>query len=144
MSPRCEAGHALAGGEAALLVQKLQRGGQEQDRFPLSFAQQRLWVVHQMDPESPAYNMPYALRLRGTLDGEVLGRALTVLAKRHATLRTVFPAEGGVPVQRILPAGPSPCARWTCGPSHPARATRRPRAWHGTRRRGPSTWRPAR
>jgi amino acid adenylation domain-containing protein/non-ribosomal peptide synthase protein (TIGR01720 family) len=89
-----------------LLVQKLQRGGQEQDRFPLSFAQQRLWVVHQMDPESPAYNMPYALRLRGPLDGEVLGRALTALARRHATLRTVFPAEQGVPVQRILPAAP--------------------------------------
>jgi amino acid adenylation domain-containing protein len=89
-----------------LLVQRLQGGGQGQDRFPLSFAQQRLWVVHQMDPESAAYNMPYALRLRGTLDTEVLERALAALAKRHATLRTVFPAEGGGPVQRILPAGP--------------------------------------
>ncbi|HVH11768.1 MAG TPA: condensation domain-containing protein [Longimicrobium sp.] len=88
-----------------LLVQKLQAGG-EHDSFPLSFAQQRLWVVHQMDPAGTAYNMPYALRLRGALDAQVLGRALTALVRRHETLRTVFPARGGVPVQRILPPAP--------------------------------------
>jgi amino acid adenylation domain-containing protein len=89
-----------------LLAQKLQGGAQGQDRFPLSFAQQRLWMVHQMAPASAAYNMPYVLRLRGALDTEVLGRAFSTIVQRHATLRTVFPAEGGVPVQRILPPRP--------------------------------------
>ncbi len=89
-----------------LLAQKLQGGAQGQDRFPLSFAQQRLWMVHQMAPESAAYNMPYVLRLCGALDAEVLGRAFATIVQRHATLRTVFPAEGGVPVQRILPPRP--------------------------------------
>ena len=69
-----------------LLVQRLQGGGQGQDRFPLSFAQQRLWVVHQMDPESAAYNMPYALRLRGTLTLR-LRRALALRLRRALALR---------------------------------------------------------
>ncbi|HEV2147714.1 MAG TPA: non-ribosomal peptide synthase/polyketide synthase [Longimicrobiaceae bacterium] len=89
-----------------LLARKLRAEIARGAAFPLSFAQQRLWVVHQMDPESAAYNMPYALRLVGGLDVEVLGRALTALVRRHETLRTVFPADRGVPVQRVLPAAP--------------------------------------
>ena len=89
-----------------LLVQKLQKKAERGNTFPLSFAQQRLWVVHQMDPGSAAYNMPYALRLRGALEMRVLGRALTALVRRHESLRTVFPAEEGVPVQLVRPAAP--------------------------------------
>ncbi|HEV2736931.1 MAG TPA: condensation domain-containing protein, partial [Longimicrobiaceae bacterium] len=98
-----------AGGGASPPVAALGRdaGGQGTD-LPLSFAQQRLWVVHRMDPVSPAYNLPYALRLRGALDPGVLARALTALVRRHETLRTVFPEHGGVPVQRVLPAGSVP------------------------------------
>jgi amino acid adenylation domain-containing protein len=107
--------HASAGGVALSqeekrrqLLQKLQARQPVDDVFPLSYAQQRLWVVHRMDPLSTAYNLPNALRMRGALEVEVLGRALEMLALRHESLRTVFPAEGGVPVQRILPAGPVP------------------------------------
>ncbi|HEX6041976.1 non-ribosomal peptide synthetase, partial [Longimicrobium sp.] len=89
-----------------LLVQKLQKQAERGNRFPLSFAQLRLWVVHQMDPAGAAYNMPYALRLRGSLDLRVLARALTGLVRRHESLRTVFPAENGVPVQLVRPAAP--------------------------------------
>jgi amino acid adenylation domain-containing protein len=75
---------------------------------PLSFAQQRLWFIHQVDPASPAYNMPAALRLRGELDVPALERALTELARRHETLRTTFRAQDGEPVQVIAPPGPFP------------------------------------
>ncbi|MEW5928741.1 MAG: non-ribosomal peptide synthase/polyketide synthase [Gemmatimonadota bacterium] len=73
---------------------------------PLSFAQQRLWFMAQLDPGSPAYNMPYALRLRGALDAAALGRSLTEIVRRHESLRTRFPAVDGRPVQRVDPAGP--------------------------------------
>ncbi|HEX2093845.1 MAG TPA: condensation domain-containing protein, partial [Longimicrobiaceae bacterium] len=53
---------------------------------PLSFAQQRLWFIHQMDPESPAYNMPYPLRLRGAVEVGLLRRSLDALVRRHETL----------------------------------------------------------
>ncbi len=74
--------------------------------LPLSFAQQRLWFIHQLDPRSPAYNMPFPLRLRGGLEPAALARALTELARRHESLRTVFHAVEGEPVQVVLPAGP--------------------------------------
>src|SRR5688500_11889079 len=57
---------------------------------PLSFAQQRLWLVDRLEPGSPAYNMPYALRLRGVLDGGALRASLDALVRRHETLRTTF------------------------------------------------------
>jgi amino acid adenylation domain-containing protein len=76
------------------------------DSTPLSFAQQRLWFIHRLDPESPAYNMPFPLRLRGRLDAAALRRALAGIVRRHETLRTTFVAEEGEPVQRVRPAGP--------------------------------------
>ncbi|MET0398889.1 MAG: non-ribosomal peptide synthase/polyketide synthase, partial [Longimicrobiaceae bacterium] len=74
--------------------------------LPLSFAQQRLWVVDRLEPGSPAYNMPAALRLRGALDAAALRASLDALVARHETLRTTFAEEGGVPVQLIHPAAP--------------------------------------
>ncbi|HEX6037720.1 amino acid adenylation domain-containing protein, partial [Longimicrobium sp.] len=79
--------------------------------LPLSFAQQRLWFIQQMDPRGVAYNMPHALRLRGPLDLDVLERALDALVARHESLRTVFPARGGEPVQVVLPPAPVRPAR---------------------------------
>ncbi len=71
--------------------------------LPPSFAQQRLWFLHQMEPASPAYNMPNALRLRGPLDVAALRAALDALARRHETLRTTFAEVAGAPVQVIHP-----------------------------------------
>jgi len=70
---------------------------------PLSFAQQRLWFIHQIDPSSPAYNVPNALRLRGTLDRSVMQRCLEEVLRRHESLRTRFETRGGAPLQVIEP-----------------------------------------
>ncbi|OSC35308.1 non-ribosomal peptide synthetase, partial [Mycobacterium decipiens] len=71
---------------------------------PLSFAQYRLWLVDQLEGPSPVYNMAWALRLRGQLDVDALGRALADLIERHETLRTVFPSTEGIPQQVVIPA----------------------------------------
>ncbi|MET0396030.1 MAG: amino acid adenylation domain-containing protein, partial [Longimicrobiaceae bacterium] len=69
--------------------------------LPLSFAQQRLWFIHQFAPESAAYNMPHPLRLRGALDVGALRRSLAALVARHEALRTVFAVVDGEPVQVV-------------------------------------------
>ncbi|HEV7506310.1 MAG TPA: amino acid adenylation domain-containing protein [Thermoanaerobaculia bacterium] len=74
--------------------------------LPLSFAQQRLWFIAQLEPDSPLYNMPGALRADGPLDGAVLARSLGEIVRRHEALRTVFAAPEGSPVQVIMPAEP--------------------------------------
>ena len=71
------------------------------DKAPLSFAQQRLWFFDQLEPGSPLYNMPTALRLRGRLNFNALQKALNAVVARHESLRTRFNAEDGCPVQII-------------------------------------------
>ncbi|MBV9788698.1 MAG: amino acid adenylation domain-containing protein, partial [Chloroflexi bacterium] len=71
--------------------------------LPLSFAQQRLWFLSQMDPSSPAYNIPNAMRIRGPLNIAALEHSLNTIVRRHEVLRTTFRAEGGNPVQVIHP-----------------------------------------
>ncbi|MBA2679919.1 MAG: amino acid adenylation domain-containing protein [Ktedonobacteraceae bacterium] len=72
--------------------------------FPLSFAQQRLWLLDQLDPGTPIYNIPLALRLSGQLSIDALGQAITAMVQRHEALRTAFVAVDGVPSQKIMPA----------------------------------------
>nr|QEO74053.1 condensation domain-containing protein [uncultured bacterium] len=76
----------------------------DRDRpLPLSYAQQRLWFLDQLEPHSAAYNMPAALRLAGALDTAALAHSLTEIVRRHETLRTTFSVENGEPVQTIHP-----------------------------------------
>ncbi|HKV09555.1 MAG TPA: amino acid adenylation domain-containing protein, partial [Thermoanaerobaculia bacterium] len=73
--------------------------------LPLSFAQQRLWFLDQLEPGSALYNMPSAFLLEGGLDARALASACHRIAGRHEVLRTVFPSVNGEPVQVIRAAG---------------------------------------
>jgi amino acid adenylation domain-containing protein len=72
--------------------------------LPLSFAQQRLWFLHQLDPDNSAYNMPSIYRLVGSLNLTVLEQSLNAIVSRHEVLRTTFEAVNEKPVQIILPS----------------------------------------
>ncbi|MDP9616451.1 amino acid adenylation domain-containing protein [Streptomyces demainii] len=85
--------------------------GEGQELFETSYAQQQLWFHEQLDPTSPAYNVPTALRLRGPLDRAALQDALQAVVDRHATLRTVFLVGEGRLRQSVLPQLACPI-RW--------------------------------
>jgi amino acid adenylation domain-containing protein len=70
---------------------------------PLSFAQERMWLLDRMDPGKTVYSVPLALRLRGELDADALRRALDALSARHDSLRTVIQRVDGEAMQVIAP-----------------------------------------
>ncbi|RKS77001.1 amino acid adenylation domain-containing protein [Actinomadura pelletieri DSM 43383] len=72
------------------------------DRVPLSYAQRRLWFLHQLGDRTAAYNIPLALRVHGDLDLAALRAALGDVMARHESLRTVFAEHDGVPYQHVL------------------------------------------
>jgi amino acid adenylation domain-containing protein len=73
------------------------------DAFPLSFAQQRLWVLDRIQPENGAYNIPIILRLSGCLRADALERSIAQIAARHEILRTQFHTVKGEPQQAVVP-----------------------------------------
>jgi len=95
---------ARAGG-AAVSDAIVARGGEP---VALSFGQERLWFLHRLEPESPFYNIPAAVRLRGKVDVDALRRALGEIVSRHQVLRTVFVPDASGTRPRLLPAGDFP------------------------------------
>jgi amino acid adenylation domain-containing protein len=94
---------------AGVTVPALQRLGEEErgqwgGRLPLSFAQQRLWFLDQLEPGSAFYNVPAAVRLKGELQVAALARTLSEIVRRHEVLRTRFVMAGGEPRQEVLAA----------------------------------------
>ncbi|MCJ0905033.1 amino acid adenylation domain-containing protein [Rhodococcus sp. ARC_M6] len=77
-------------------------------QVPLSFAQQRMWFLNQLDTSSAASNIPMAITLTGELDQTALYDAVMDVLKRHEILRTVYPEVDGTGYQRILPAAAVP------------------------------------
>lgn len=69
--------------------------------FPLSFAQQRLWILDQLEPGNPAYNITILVRLEGQLSVQALEHSLNALVQRHEVLRTTFTMHAGEPAQKI-------------------------------------------
>jgi amino acid adenylation domain-containing protein len=69
--------------------------------LPLSFAQQQLWFIDQLEPGSVAYNISFAVRLGGMLDKQALRWSVGEIVRRHEVLRTRFPMRDGIPVQEI-------------------------------------------
>src|SRR5580704_18925531 len=80
-------------------------------RFPVSFSQQRLWFLDQLEPGVPTYNMPYAMWLDGPLDSRALQRAIDAMVTRHAVLRTSIVAFDGVPEQVVADTAAVPIER---------------------------------
>ncbi|QZH61159.1 non-ribosomal peptide synthase/polyketide synthase [Mycolicibacterium farcinogenes] len=95
LAPRIDAG---SGGRARLTPQR------RPPVIPLSYAQQRLWFLEQLQGPSPIYNMSVALRLTGPVNPDALGRSLADVVGRHESLRTLFGVVDGVPQQVIVPA----------------------------------------
>jgi amino acid adenylation domain-containing protein len=84
---------------------------------PLSYSQRRLWFLHQLDPGSTAYTLPYAVRLAGPLDVAALRAALAAMVERHEVLRTAFPAVDGLPSQLAAAPAELAVADLTAGPA---------------------------
>ncbi|GAB2639992.1 non-ribosomal peptide synthase/polyketide synthase [Prescottella soli] len=74
------------------------------DRIPLSLAQQRMWFLNRFDSATAVYNLPFAVRLSGTVDPRAFSAAFADVIERHESLRTVYPEVDGVAWQVILPA----------------------------------------
>ncbi|MEH1936773.1 MAG: amino acid adenylation domain-containing protein [Nostoc sp.] len=81
-------------------ILSIERSGE----LPLSFAQQRMWFLYQLESQSPFYNEGLQLRVEGVLNVEALGQSINEIIRRHEILRTTFPAVDGKPLQVISPS----------------------------------------
>jgi len=98
-------GEALAADLVAAFVPPLQARPRPH-HLPLSFAQERLWLLQRLETSAAAYNIPVAVRLQGQLDVAALQRSLAEVVRRHESLRTRFAVTDAGPVQMIEPATP--------------------------------------
>ena len=76
---------------------------EEQEDYPLSFAQERLWFLDRLITGNPFYNVPLVLKMKGSLDIPALERAIHEIVRRHEPLRTCFVKKGETPVQKVMP-----------------------------------------
>jgi amino acid adenylation domain-containing protein len=74
----------------------------DQQRYPLSFQQERLWLIHQLNPDNDAYNITRTAKLTGALDKHILEKSINEIIRRHDTLRTIFTSDKQGPAQVIL------------------------------------------
>ncbi|MBL1082688.1 LLM class flavin-dependent oxidoreductase [Streptomyces actinomycinicus] len=105
-SPGTSAGETPGERRARLAAGLRQRIAER--HHPLSYPQQRLWFLHQLDPGSAVYVVPLTYRITGPLDRPALEHALTAVVERHEVLRSVFRPVDGVPRQFVRPAAPVP------------------------------------
>ena len=101
---------------------------------PLSPAQQRIWFLQQMEPESTVFTIAQTLRLRGAVDAGALDRAFVEIVRRHAILRSVYPLRDGEPVQVVGPAPDSLLRVEDATEPSGVDEARRRMAWEGARR----------
>ena len=99
LAERIGAADRAGGGPPADALKPLARGPQ----LPLSFAQERMWFIEQLEPNSPVHNIPAVFRLTGSLNVAVLEKSLNALVARHEVLRSSFAAAGGQPIQVLAP-----------------------------------------
>ncbi|MEO0434835.1 MAG: condensation domain-containing protein, partial [Cyanobacteria bacterium J06656_5] len=96
------------------LLEKWKQGAFKADSIPCrdpqqtvvmqSFAQQRMWFLDQLHPNSPYYNVPFAYDLKGNLDLQVLEQSINYIVQRHEVLRSYFATVDGQPSQVVLPS----------------------------------------
>lgn len=94
---------AIGSAERQVTTPPIKRVSRDSE-LPLSYSQQRLWFLDQLNPGNTSYNIHKSVRFKGQLDIPVLKQTLTEIVKRHESLRTSFPARNGSPVQVIAPA----------------------------------------
>ncbi|HVR08094.1 MAG TPA: condensation domain-containing protein, partial [Thermoanaerobaculia bacterium] len=121
------------GGAARPPVTPAARGGE----LPPSFAQQRQWLMAQLDADGSVHHLPLALQAAGPLRPEVFARTLAAVVARHESLRTSFPLRDGLPVQAIAPAAAPPLPLVDLGALGEARRDGAARRLAATLRRTP-------
>jgi amino acid adenylation domain-containing protein len=94
----------LQSNQEETIIPTIQPQGRDTNIFPLSFSQERLWFLYQLEPDNPFYNQPTALRLTGELKISVLAQSLKEIIRRHEILRTNFTIIAGKPAQIINPS----------------------------------------
>ena len=105
---------------------------------PLSYSQERMWLIQSLDPENTAYNMAFAVRITGPLAADALARAFEMLVQRHEILRTTIRLVDDRPVQEVQPWTGQALALVDCRTEGESAAMRSSRDWRPS---GRSTWR---